>query len=769
MDKGNDCMYKDDVNGKSDMIVVIMAIFIIFLFCCGFYIFSIRQDAEYEIRRELRELLQEEAQWINDKIAEDILLARAIGIGMDLGNRWEINTFTDLRVFAEERDYLRIGIADLDGEVITTDQKRFNISKDEGFKKCIETGAPFFSGPIKERTGLECKILVLYVPLVDDRGGVRRVVFFTRTMQNVRRHIVPDLYNGMAQCDIFDNDGNIISESLSDGIVKVTSRNIYQGLEEKNSGINGKAVEQVEKIREDLGYGNADVLKGVFQGKVRYLAYAPVHGVGNGWNLFCVVDEEFILQKSRSILLRTLYLCLAMVFLIFVATAYMFQMKARAQRGIAALAYTDQLTQIGNVNDFYRKARAILDQNPNNAYTVIVFDVNNFKYINETYGYEAGDQLLIAIADKIKHIFCEEEACARISNDHFVVLAKACERGESRFYEITETFINEQNQKTIKFPLSFSSGAYRIRDKNEEVYAMVDKAQLTLKSIKNSQQTNFAYYSERLLKTFMENNEMESLMHEALRRGEFKVYLQPKFDLTRLVPVGAEALVRWISMEKGFMPPDKFIPLFEKNGFVVKIDFYILEEVCKKIRTWIDEGREPLAISVNQSRIHMDDPLYVDKLFDLIQKYDIPPNLIELELTESMFFADSVKLISIMKKMRKIGFLISMDDFGSGYSSLNLLKEIPVDVLKLDKAFLDEMANSSKSRIIISQVVEMAKKLGMKVVCEGVETESQADFLKEINCDMAQGYLYAKPMPLEDFEAFVRVYFNPVKKKEIGP
>lgn len=748
-------MYKEEAKDKSNLIVVITAIFIVFLFCCGFYIFSIRQEAEYEARQELRDLLWEEAQWINDKVAEDVLLARAIGIGMEVRNSWEISSFTDLRVFVEEREYLRIGVAGLDGEVATTDQKHFNISNDDGFKKCIENKEPFFSGPMKEQTGLECEVMVLYVPLVDDWGDVRKVVAFFRTVPSVRQHILPDLYNGMAQCDIFDADGNIILEPLEHEIPRVVSKNIYQGLEEKGVGIEGKIAAQVHKIREDLTYGNVDVIKSVFQGKVRYLAYAPIQAAGNGWNLFCIVDEDFIMQKSRAILLKTLYLCIAVVFLIFIATAYMFQMKARAQRGIAALAYTDQLTQIGNVNDFYRKARSILDQNSKDAYTVAVFDVNNFKYINETYGYEAGDRLLIAIANKIKGIFYDEETCARIGNDHFVVLAKAHDQGECRFYQITEAFINEQNQKTIKFPLSFSSGAYRVKDRYEEIYSMVDKAQLTLKSVKNSQQTNFAYYSEKLLKTFMEDNEMEGLMHEALRRGEFKVYLQPKFDLKRLVPVGAEALVRWVSAEKGFMPPDKFIPLFEKNGFVVKVDFYILEEMCKKIRTWIEEGQEPLAISVNQSRIHMDDPLYVDKLFDLIQKYDIPPNLIELELTESMFFADSVKLISIMKKMRKIGFLISMDDFGSGYSSLNLLKEIPVDVLKLDKAFLDEMASSSKSRIIISQVVEMAKKLGMRVVCEGVETESQADFLREIHCDMAQGYLYAKPMPLEEFEAFL--------------
>ena len=227
-----------------------------------------------------------------------------------------------------------------------------------------------------------------------------------------------------------------------------------------------------------------------------------------------------------------------------------------------------------------------------------------------------------------------------------------------------------------------------------------------------------------------------------------------KNDLHTLSIIGAEALVRWVSPSKGFMQPDDFIPLFEKNGFIVELDFYVLEECCKKIREWIDNGIEPIPISVNQSRINLDDPFYVEKLNDILQKYELPVNLIEIELTEGMFSSSNTKLVKIMERMRKIGFSISMDDFGSGYSSLNLLKEIPVDILKIDKVFLDETANSRKSRIIISQVVSMARKLGMKVVCEGVENEEQAAFLRKIHCDFAQGYLYAKPMTIADFEEY---------------
>ncbi|WP_236879340.1 putative bifunctional diguanylate cyclase/phosphodiesterase [Clostridioides difficile] len=250
-------------------------------------------------------------------------------------------------------------------------------------------------------------------------------------------------------------------------------------------------------------------------------------------------------------------------------------------------------------------------------------------------------------------------------------------------------------------------------------------------------------------------------MNKALEKGEFIVYYQPKYSLGDVNEIeGAEALIRWNSPEFGFISPIDFIPLFEKNGFIVNIDMFVFEEVCKTLNKWINKGYTPVPISVNMSRVHLYRDNFIENITDLISKYNISPEFIELELTESVVFDNLNILIDIMKKIKEIGFLISMDDFGSGYSSLNLLKDLSFDILKLDRGFLIETTDTKRGKIIISKIVEMAKAIDIKVICEGVETYEQVEFLKEIGCDKVQGYLFAKPMVLDEFEKHLNFKFD---------
>ena len=256
-------------------------------------------------------------------------------------------------------------------------------------------------------------------------------------------------------------------------------------------------------------------------------------------------------------------------------------------------------------------------------------------------------------------------------------------------------------------------------------------------------------------------------MPSALARHEFECYLQPKDGLRSRNIEGAEALIRWNSKDFGFISPGDFIPIAEKNGFVVELDFFILEEVCRTMRRWIDDGKKPVVISVNQSRLHLNYDDYIWRLREIVDKYDIPYEYIELELTESVFAENAEKLLKVMHKLHEIGFKLSLDDFGSGYSSLNMLKDMPVDVVKIDKEFFSDTMNSQKGRAVITTVVDLAKNLDMDVISEGVETREQVEFLTEIHCAMVQGYYFAKPLPISEFE---KLWFDDLeqirKKKE---
>ena len=233
------------------------------------------------------------------------------------------------------------------------------------------------------------------------------------------------------------------------------------------------------------------------------------------------------------------------------------------------------------------------------------------------------------------------------------------------------------------------------------------------------------------------------------------MYLQPKISMDTMKPCGSEALVRWNHPKKGLIPPYKFIPLFERNGFVIDVDKYIWEEACKTIRRWIDEGKEPLPISVNLSRIHFKYEDLVEVIQNLVQKYNIPQKYFELELTESAFLDNEGAVNSTLVRLQELGFTIAMDDFGMGYSSLNMLRKLPVNILKLDRGFINEATCTERGFIVLNHVIHMAKDLKATVVCEGIETQQQAETLKNAGCDIAQGFLYAKPMTVSEYEKFV--------------
>ncbi|MEG0641404.1 MAG: EAL domain-containing protein [Clostridium sp.] len=259
-------------------------------------------------------------------------------------------------------------------------------------------------------------------------------------------------------------------------------------------------------------------------------------------------------------------------------------------------------------------------------------------------------------------------------------------------------------------------------------------------------------YTKDIDTSTIEDKEIENIMYQSLNNREFIFYLQPKHNLNSLEISGAEALVRWLHPTKGILSPYEFIPLFERNGFIINLDIFIFEEVCKKIFEWEVNGVPLVPISVNISRLHLKNPNFIDEYRRIINIYKTPPSLIEIEITESAVFDNMDILLSIMKEFKLIGFKISMDDFGTGYSSLNMLREIPVDVLKLDRDFLSGGHLLERTRIVIQGVMWIAKKLDIVVVSEGVETKEQVEFLKEIGCPMAQGYYFNKPMPVHEFE-----------------
>ena len=423
----------------------------------------------------------------------------------------------------------------------------------------------------------------------------------------------------------------------------------------------------------------------------------------------------------------------------------------------------DDLTGLPTKEQHKAEAVEILSKNEGKTnYAYVSCDIVDFKVFNETYGYAYGNIALKYTASIWKTLLQEKELLSRTTQDHFCMLLH---------YEHElqlQKRLSDMLERVMEFPVdcnggshkaAFRCGVYLIQGE-EDINRIRSRADMARRSQEKERYTTIAFYDGESLAKELELKELETDIQQALEKKELEVYYQPKFDIITEKISGAEALIRWIHPQKGIISPGVFIPLCEENGFICEVDFYVLEEVCKQMREWIRAGKKLVKISVNFSRVHLKDKAFVEKLISVLNAYHLDSSLIEIELTESAAYQEMERLLSVMKQIKMAGFGLSMDDFGSGYSSLNLLREMPVDVLKLDKGFLDDCSgdNSSREKQIIAHVISMAKDLNIAVLAEGVETEQQKEFLRQSHCDMIQGYYYAKPMPKELFDPYLEKY-----------
>ncbi|HBG1633548.1 bifunctional diguanylate cyclase/phosphodiesterase [Clostridioides difficile] len=417
--------------------------------------------------------------------------------------------------------------------------------------------------------------------------------------------------------------------------------------------------------------------------------------------------------------------------------------------------YTDNLTKIKNQVAFENRAIEILYNASNKEYVLLNIDIDNFKYINDTHGYEYGDKVLIIVAAALSKTFNIKETCARIGSDNFVILAKYRDSLLEDIREMLTNAIISELDMNVTQTISYCIGAYLVEIDNlgyKSINSIMDKANIAHKVSKTRGISSTVWYNENLLKQLQMENSIYNYMYKAIENEEFHMYLQPKFQISSLNVVSAEALVRWFSPELGFLSPDEFIPLFEKSGFIIELDFYMLKKACSFVKkTFMKKNQYTYPIAVNFSRVTIYQNSFYQRFLDTVKEYEIPFKYIEIEVTESAFNEISQPVISILEELKKLGFLISMDDFGSGYSSLSLLCSLSINGLKLDKSLLKETFNREKVYSIIQCIIEMSHRIGMSVVCEGIETKKDLEFLNTVKCDVGQGFYFSKPIEEKEF------------------
>ncbi len=412
------------------------------------------------------------------------------------------------------------------------------------------------------------------------------------------------------------------------------------------------------------------------------------------------------------------------------------------------LASHDSLTGLYNRETFFEQVEKVLFENPGVKYLMICSDIHNFKLVNDVFGERVGDEVLRSVARQLRLEAVEGEIYGRISEDRFALLMPK-ERYQEDLFVNSSSKIHIMTEKA--YQLIINVGVYEIDDRTLPVQVMCDRAFLAINSIKDDYSVRVAHYDNVLRDGVLLEQHLSGELERAIKDGQIRLYLQPQISTDGRV-IGSEALVRWQHPERGLLMPGVFIPIFEKNGMVAQLDLFMWEEACRLLCKWKAEGREEYYISVN---ISPKDLYYLDvyEIFTgLVKKYDIPPKMLKLEITESAVMMNLKRQLDLIARLQNAGFVIEMDDFGSGYSSLNMLKQIKVDILKIDKEFLRASDDDERGKIILQMTIQMAKALGALVVVEGVEREEQAEFLRGIGSDVFQGFLFAKPMPVSEFE-----------------
>lgn len=586
------------------------------------------------------------------------------------------------------------------------------------------------------------------VSLTEDSTGY---VLVSTPIDNIFQEEVFDYLTEQASCCLINKSGKLLVSEKDFSEEIGAGDNFFQALKEHDKQSIG-ADSKIDELRGMLNsQDKGSVTLSFDNGKKCFITFQKVYGTKETFLVACfhndVLNSMVDKVLSRSVLFGVI------LFLIIIGV-FFYTWKSEMKSGalIAKLAYEDPVTGGRNLNYFKIHAGEIISENREYRFCIYRFDILRFRYINEAYGHIRADQVLQTCVEEFQKIYGPKELCVRINSDQFLALVTNDNTVEQRYQSYLKAVGERAREFGVKYPIRLRLGIYKVRKDDSDIDIMIDHANAARKSLHGEDKVLEAVYSDGIVAGMKRVNDIESIMQQSLSEGEFRIYLQPKWSIKDDCLVGAEALARWVRKDGTVIYPGDFIPVFENNGFIEKLDYYMLEKLCMYMREYRREKiYKNIKISINQSRILILNPDYVKNVEKLVSKYEIPVEHLELEITETVFFDEREKMIEIVKSLKNIGIYLAMDDFGSGYSSLNLLKDVPFDVLKIDREFFSETETSEASILILEKIVEMAKALGIYVICEGVETAKQVEVLRKLGCELVQGYYYGRPIPLEEF------------------
>ncbi len=696
----------------------------------------------------LGEISEQNVKVLNTTINGQIETMNEVAARIAVPTNWDIDyTIYTLNKVIENYPFKRMGIIFTDGSCYFTDGTSYVMSESdmENMRPAFD-GDALITGPYEDPLGNDF-IISLQVPVYkgDKVTALLASSYGTDTLQDI---LNVSFFGGQGYSYIVHANGDIVADSNFPTSFKNT-KNIFDSINGADSS-NAKAS---ENMRRNMSLNENGYI--MFRNKVdKYMYYSDV-GI-NDWYLMSVIPASVIDSTRSDIMLVTYFLCAVICAIFFVIVLFFIKLERNKRRELQDIVYVDPVTKGYSFQRFCKEAKERIKTDTRPA-AMIMLDIEKFKVINEMFGYDEGDKVLKYIWMLLERWAKEGEIYCRRSGDKFCILAFYRSREEliKRLNDLASEIMSDRTERRNGFVLRPAIGIYIVSDRNMEIATMQNNASMARTAVKNRAGSQIMDFYDETYKTEILNNKiLEDRLVSALEKKEFEVFYQPKHDTATKELVGAEALIRWRNPDGSYVPPFKFIPAAEKNGFVVNLDKYVFRQVCEDQRERLDKGMKLVPVSVNLSRQHLYNPRFIEDYKRIIDRSEVPIEMVELEITESAMFENQGEFKAIIDDLHAKGFKILMDDFGTGYSSLMMLKAIPIDVMKLDKSFVDDY-NDDKGEKIIACVTQLAKSLKIEVTAEGVETEEQYQFMKHLGCDVIQGYYFAKPMPKSEFDALL--------------
>lgn len=593
-------------------------------------------------------------------------------------------------------------------------------------------------------------IIIYATPfIVNDK--TEAILFATQKIEEFQKILTKYKISGEGFSAVLNNKNQLIVDTNLDSFK-------IQDLKELLSFYGKEGLTLYNNLIANLDISDAGVFSYTTKGtkEQKLISYEKISVLGlENWHLIFVVPAKVIAVVQKKIFLGSLVCCLALLLSFALILVFIEKKEEDQKQEIFETAFKDDVTGGFNMARFQMEMENILSKQNNQKFALVILDIDNFKLINDLYGFRQGDLVLNHMANVLEENtdVRRGEIFARVIGDIFLVLFNYQEDKDltDRLDKIYSAIQSCYAVTDMHYSINTCFGIYKITG-DLPFFLMLDRASLAKKTCKEGMNKRYVFYDEETFKNVLQNKEIENSMHQALKDEEFKLYFQPKCSFDKNSIRSAEVLVRWHNQKRGIIPPTDFIPVFEHNGFIMKLDFYVLEKTLQTLRQWIDEGLHPCKVSVNFSRLHLKDELSIPKIKILLDQYKVPTDLIELEITESAVMNNTPEAKKFVEGLHNMGISVAMDDFGAGFSSLNVLKDLPFDTLKIDKEFLKDFGKNPRTATVLEGIITMLKNMKTCVVVEGVETNEQATFLNSLKCDLAQGFLYYQPLIMEEFK-----------------